>query len=325
MDAAFPGSSTRVVETIDLAAEIPATRGVNLLVLLDPSPAEAAQADEFTDTRRLPRWGVVVCTADSGFPAEVDVVPKENWRVAVVQVMLRMSWQKVQLRREIATLRGNLRSIGVRIAHDMRTPLGGILSAAETLRDTLSDIDPSGQVWTKSIIESEEELLAIVKHQSALTDELSRPVEAERFNMGEAFAGAMEWLEGKITLSGALILRPDAWPDIFGDRRKYERVWNLLINNSIKHGGAGRRIEAGWSKSEEKYSFWLSNNGPAVPEKKRVDLFRPFHRLHEPNSGRGLNLALMEQLVYCQGGESSYDTDLNGNPTFRFTVPVQSG
>jgi signal transduction histidine kinase len=313
MGTAFPGARVQAVDSLAAAETLPHSGGADILVLIDSSREEVAKARDILDGRKLPRWAVVACDGD---------LATGNWTPALAPHLLATAWASQAMRREIATLRGNLRSLGTRVAHDMRTPLGGVLAAAESLREGIAESDPESVVWLDNIIESEEDLLKLVRHQTMLAEELSRPVEVSEFDMGAAVAGALECLEGKLTLSKSEVSKPSEWPTVRGDRRKYERVWNLLVDNSVRHGGAGRKIKLSWEKSADSLKFWVSNDGPALAPDKQLALFRPFHRLHEPNSGKGLSLSLMEELVHAQGGISGYELAPDGNPTFYFTVVV---
>ncbi|HZZ20439.1 MAG TPA: ATP-binding protein [Opitutaceae bacterium] len=311
MASAFPGSRVLTLDSAVAAEAAPHVDGAEILILVEPVGGEASTFQEILNERKLPRWAVIAC--------EGPLAPN-NWTAPLAPQILSLAWAAQVLRREVATLRGNIRSLGVRVAHDMRTPLGGVLSAAETLRESLAESDPSNLVWVDNIIESEADLLRLVRHQTMLAEELARPLEISEFNMGVAVSSALEWLEGKLALSNFVVSKPAEWPTLRGDRRKYERVWNLLIENSVRHGGGGRRIELGWEESEGICRFWISNDGPPVQTEKQATLFRPFHRLHEPNSGRGLSLSLMEELVHAQGGTSGYGLGPGGNPTFYFTA-----
>jgi len=311
MVRAFPGARVEAVDSVASAAALARSSDAEILVLIDPTAEEISGARGLLDARKLPRWAVVAC--------EGDLAPG-NWTTALAPHLLRSAWASQEMRREVATLRGNIRSLGVRVAHDMRTPLGGVLAAAETLREAIAETDPESVAWVDNIIESETDLLRLVRHQTMLAEELSRPVEVSEFDMASAVSGALERLEGKLTISKAFVSKPGDWPTVRGDRMKYERIWNLLVDNCVRHGGTGRNIKLGWEKSVSSIKFWVSNDGPALGAEKNMALFRPFHRLHEPDSGRGLSLSLMEQLVHVQGGVSGYEVGPDGNPTFYFTV-----
>lgn len=311
MERAFPGSKAKHIDSVEEAASTPKSGGAEIVVLLDPNGEEASRLEGILDERKLPRWAVIRC---EGFQSI------GNWTQGIAPYLLYEAWSAHLLKRENATLRGNIRALGVRVAHDMRTPLGSILSAAETLKEEIAVSNPANLTWVDNIIESEADLLRLVRHQTMLADELARPIELSDFDMGDAVRSALEWLEGKLTLSKAVLSKPAEWPSVRGDRRKYERIWKVLVENSIRHGGGGLRIELGWEASGPDHKFWVSNDGSPVPTEKQATLFRPFHRLHEPDSGRGLSLSMMEELVNSQGGVCGYETGPVGNPTFYFTV-----
>jgi signal transduction histidine kinase len=321
MESAFSGSVVNVVPSLDTALDTQQAPGnINLLALWKPTLEEASRAQKALDASKLPRWGVIACGSDIQAP-NITSIEEVNWSVTVVSLVLRLSAERQRLLRENASFRGDLLSIGTRVAHDLRSPLGGILSAAEALGDYLAERDPAAEARIKPVIESEEELLKLIRQLTMLTGELARPLEDGSFAMASAVTGARESLEGKIARSSAVLIEADDWPLVSGDLKKIQRVWTLLLENSLRHAGTGRRIEFGWEALQGENEFWIANDGPKVPKEREVLLFRPFNRLSEPDSSKGVGLSLVERLVSVHGGRCGYRVLKDDRPQFFFTLP----
>lgn len=315
-----PGGRVRVAASLEeaLAPGFAPTPGV--LALLSPREGEAARAAAVTDDLHLPVWAVV-CRAAAGATAEVESVPAEEWASGLLAVVFRLTWSRLLLQRDNAVFRGDLQSIGTRVVHDLRSPLGGILASTEALGEYLATTAPAEVARTKGILESEEDLLEIVKKLSHLSHDFSGPVTLTRFDMGAAVGTVLERLEPALLRQKDTVVQPASWPEVLGDQRKVERIWHHLVHNAVVHGGAGRRLEFSWEHTAGEYRFFLQDDGAGVPAEKASLLFWPFHRLHDPGAARGLGLPIVERLVRLHGGRTGYEARTGGGSTFYFTLP----
>lgn len=315
-----PGGSVQVAASLDeaLAPGFAPTPGV--LVLLAPREGEAARAAAEKDALHLPVWAVV-CRATAAPTPEVESVPAAEWEGGHLAVVFRLTWSRLLLQRDNTVFRGDLQSIGTRVVHDLRSPLGGILASTEALGEYLATTAPAEVARTKGILDSEEDLLEIVKKLSHLSHDFSGPVALAEFNMGVAVAAALERLEAAILERKNTVVQPASWPEVLGDQRKVERVWHHLVHNAVVHGGAGRRLEFSWEHTAGEFRFFLQDDGAGVPAEKASLLFWPFHRLHDPGAARGLGLPIVERLVRLHGGRTGYEPRVDGGSTFYFTLP----
>ena len=112
--------------------------------MTNPEFSALTRAREALDESSLSRCAVLVIGGIDGGDAtnDVDVLPSENLEPAMLTVVLRSCWERHLLKRENARLRGSLMTFGTRVAHDLRTPIGGILTTAEMLREVLAEDAP---------------------------------------------------------------------------------------------------------------------------------------------------------------------------------------
>jgi len=226
-----------------------------------------------------------------------------------------------KLLRENDRLRGDLLTIARRFSHDLRTPLGGIISADEAIIDLLAETDPATVPLALSSLNCAEEISQLIKRVSLVVKATAQPVVPQLLGMGSPLSTALQRLESRILKTGAAITKPVSWPNIHGVEAWLEVVWWNLLSNSLLHAGHSPRIELGWRQENKKIQFWISDNGPGIPAAQRSKLFQPFHTLHELESTRGLGLSIVQRLVELQGGDCGHESPPGGGTRFFFALP----
>ena len=229
------------------------------------------------------------------------------------------------LLRENARLRGDLLSVARRISHDLRTPLGGILSLGELLKEMLKDSDPKLAQLATGVLSWTEEMLQIIKRTALLLTASSSPCHLDPVSMGDAVSDALLRLGSEIRKRGATISQCETWPEVKGRSEWLGEIWWNFLDNALRHSGQKPRIELGWREIDGKFQFWISDGGPGVPSDRLKQLFQPFHQLHEFNASRGLGLSSVQRFVELQGGECFYKPNKQGGAGFFFTLPRLKG
>jgi signal transduction histidine kinase len=316
---AFPGGSLRTVSHSDEALRTTGSSGLQLAILAEPGEA-ARKLAAAVDDQGLPRWGVVVCGLENA-GGDIAVVAPADWTVPLVAQVFRSAAMQQRLRRENARLREDLLSIATRVAHDLRSPLGGVLTSAELLKEVLATDAPDSSALVDPVIESVDGLMKLIRQLSLIAKASARPGARTRVNMGAPIWAATQKLERRMTAQGVDFKPAELWPDVIGDTAWLEAIWQALLANAIEHAGAAPRIEAGWDRAEGGHRFWVRDDG-AVPPDKRETLFPHFHRLHQPNAPRGLGLAIVRRLVEAMDGRCGYEPVSEKGSCFYFTLPA---
>lgn len=225
-----------------------------------------------------------------------------------------------QPEQENARLRGDLRMIGRRLAHDLRTPLNSISVASQALRD------PS--LFGHSLESLAQAISAGVSEASGLIDRLSPVLLAtvadtslQPINMEEIVRDALQRAESRLLQADATVSFPPTWPTAIGVAPWLELVWLNLVSNSLDHGGARVRIQLGADVSADQARFWIRDSGDGIPLETQAQLFHPFHRLGELNAPRTYGLSIVHRLVHLQAGHCGYDPQPAPGGTFFFTLP----
>lgn len=197
------------------------------------------------------------------------------------------------------------------VSHDLRTPLTRMKLQLALLGDS-----PEAESLANDVAEMErmvEGYLAFARgegtEQPVDTDlsELLREVVAQTSRKKDAVIDLH--LEQKLELP----LRPEAM----------RRCLTNLIVNAQRYAehiaiSAGRR-----KKSVE---ITIDDDGPGIPEERRRDVFKPFHRLDlargPDTGGTGLGLTIARDVVRSHGGDVVLEDAPNGGLRARIRLPV---
>lgn len=319
---AFPHAAFSTFATLEEALKSEAAAGGELLILANPDKISLARALRAPDASGLRRWAIVVLGATPAVPG-VEIVSPEEWSELLLVRAFRSAAAQHQIIRQNERMRGDLRTWSSRISHDLRTPLGGILTAGEALKEMLEEHDPSSAGLAKPLFSSVEELERLIQRVSMLTKACAHPVPKKLMAMEEPVWAVLQRQERQILKKNAVVTQPGAWPEVTAVSAWLEVVWGDLLGNALQHGDALPRIELGWSRSDRDFRFWVSDNGGGVPPENIGSLFQPFHLLHFSNARKGLGLSIVQRLVEMQGGICGYEPSSEGGRDF-FSLCRQS-
>src|ERR1700722_210151 len=134
-----------------------------------------------------------------------------------------------QLLRENARLRGDLLTIAVRVSHDLRTPLGGIVNTGELLKEILIEKESAAAALADSLFTSVDEMSKLIGQIRVITKASADPKPKERVNMAKIVSGVLQRLESRILKKQATVAEPDSWPEVNGVAEWLEFIWWNLV------------------------------------------------------------------------------------------------
>ena len=317
---AFPEALvTRTDELSELLTQ-PILAGTEMVVLLSPTSAEIDRAVAAVNSRGGPRWAVVACQPSSirsSSSSHLVSVTAEDWtEPSAVRLQA--------IKAANAQLCGDLRTIGRRLGHDLRSPLNCIATTSEAMLEPDEDPSSARSSFAHTIAGSVDEVITLFERINFVMKATTNPPPPQPVIMEEIVWGALQRLESRMLKAGVTVVKPAQWPIIEGVPSWYDAIWSNLFANSLDHAGAQARIEVGWEQLPEGYRFWIRDSGPGVPPKKEGHLFYPLDRLSELNAPRGLGLSIVHRLVEAQGGQCGYEREPTGSGKFYFTTPSAS-
>lgn len=213
-----------------------------------------------------------------------------------------------QLRREaaLAALREDFVS---GVSHQLRTPLTQIRMFGETLM--LGRIrNEEERLRAAEIIVDEAKRLAhqvdnVLMFSQGLRDALVlNPVETD---LGALVDGVVKGFEPLALAQGVAIeRRVDPGVVCLADIESTRQAVLNLLDNAVKYGASGQRIEVGVHRAPGAAVVWVEDGGPGVPPAERERIWEPYVRLDRDRAsatgGSGIGLSVVRRVIEAQGG-----------------------
>lgn len=229
-------------------------------------------------------------------------------------------------RKELDALRDDMTSM---IFHDLRSPLGNIVSSLEMMStlmpedETLNSMlniakNSTGRI--QRLVNSLLDINRLEAGQQIIDQNSIDPVALVRESIRDVEPSVTA---RQHTLTNrALSVLPLVWVDV----DMIHRVLINLLENAIKFTPASGKIDIGAQTSEDGLfvKFWVRDNGPGIPPIERERIFEKFTRLRGKNKpgGLGVGLAFCRLAVHAHGGEIWVESEVGTGTTFWLTLPV---
>jgi CheY-like chemotaxis protein/nitrogen-specific signal transduction histidine kinase len=216
-------------------------------------------------------------------------------------------------------------------AHEVRTPLTGILAISDLL--ATSDLDERERRWVDTIKAGAEHLasLATLFVDAARRGRSDLGVRQDFFNLRTLAHNAGDSLAGRATAKGlqSRVEISEKLPAfVVGDPVRLRAALENLIDNATKFTEQGAVALAVRPTREVKgrvgVAFAISDSGIGLSLKEIKRLFRPFSqanvRIAARFGGAGLGLSSVKQLARAMGGDIAVAPRRGGGTTFTLTV-----
>jgi signal transduction histidine kinase len=215
------------------------------------------------------------------------------------------------------------------VAHDLKSPLQGVVGYAAFVAEDYDTLDRSEVLRYLTIIEQYGYRMASIIDELLLLASVRRQdeVRIEPMDTKEIVRRVVQRLALIIEARAAEIALPNGeWPVARGYGPWVEEVWANYISNAIKYGGDPPRVELGATvQADGRVRFWARDNGPGIPPGQQDRLFAEFARLdHLRVEGHGLGLSIVQRIVARLGGEVGVESAVGQGSVFSFTLPGEN-
>jgi two-component system, OmpR family, sensor kinase len=215
-------------------------------------------------------------------------------------------------------------------AHDLRSPLGIILTYAEFLEtEAAAVLNDEQREFVTTIKDTSEFMLKMVTDLLDVT-----AIEAGQLRLDRRPTDVAQLIAHNVTLNRVLATKKDIavefdapapLPTLTIDAGKIEQVLNNLIGNAIKFSHRGTRVRITLTATTELATVAVQDQGQGIPAADLSKLFKPFSTLSvrstDGEQSTGLGLAIVRRIVEGHGGRIWVDSEVGKGSTFSFTLP----
>ncbi|MGH8163326.1 MAG: ATP-binding protein, partial [Rhodanobacteraceae bacterium] len=212
------------------------------------------------------------------------------------------------------------------MAHEIRTPMTGVLGMTELLFGTRLDARQRG--FADGIRRSG----ALLMRQVNDALDLAR-IEAGKLELNTApfdpamllrdVAGLERGLAEQQSLALDVEIAPDAPRGLLGDALRVQQVLLNLVHNALKFTQAGG-VRLGFARDNDGVVFTVIDSGVGMTREECARLFRRFEQTDHGKQagGSGLGLTISRELVALMDGRIDVDSEPGRGSTFRVRLPL---
>jgi PAS domain S-box-containing protein len=231
-----------------------------------------------------------------------------------------------QIELELAARNAELDAFSHTVAHDLKSPLQGIIGYANLLAEMITE-DPTGELA--------ETLGMIPRHafkMSQIIDSLlllaglrDATVTLDPVDVQPVVEGALMRFQQPIQDRGIRVTVDPDLPPALAYGPWLEEVFANLIGNAVKYIGRDNpapRISIHGYRCADVVRYEVEDNGLGIKPENRQRLFQMFARFHQGESkGHGLGLSIVQRIVTRLGGTLGVESEVGKGSTFWFALP----
>jgi two-component system, OmpR family, osmolarity sensor histidine kinase EnvZ len=200
------------------------------------------------------------------------------------------------------------------VSHDLKTPLTRL-----KLELAMMDESPETSALQEDVLEMERMLDEYLEFARGEGGEESQTADLADI-VNEAVAAAAR---GRNAGPDRLRVEAPTGMTVAVKRHALKRCAANLIDNALKHGA---HVDVALKKNGRFVEIQVEDDGPGIPESRREEAFRPFHRLDEGRNlqkgGVGLGLAIARDIARAHGGDLTLGTSSAGGLRAAILLPV---
>lgn len=221
-------------------------------------------------------------------------------------------------------------------AHDVRTPLTGIVALGELL--ATSELGERERRWVAALKSAADHLVALT---TLVVDAAKAEVQGivlrhELFDLRafvDSIAESLAIRAAAKALIGTIYVGDDVRGNVIGDPVRLRGAVENLIENAVKFtqaGTVGLKVSLARARgSRVRIVFSVSDSGIGMTRAEIMRLFRPFAQASEEVArkfgGAGLGLVLVKRLAEAMDGDLKVESKPGRGSTFRLSVVLAEG
>jgi two-component system, OmpR family, phosphate regulon sensor histidine kinase PhoR len=219
-------------------------------------------------------------------------------------------------------------------SHELRTPLAALSGFIETLQGSARD-DAKARERFLAIMQDQARRMARLIDDLLSLSRIELNAHRRPDTMVDLVPIVRQVVDGLETLARdrGVMVHVEAVSELAvpGDRDELVRVFENLVENALKYGAAGKRVDitlrrAVSSEGEPEAQVDVRDYGPGIAPEHLPRLTERFYRVDVRESraqgGTGLGLALVKHILNRHRGRLSIESTLGAGATFTVQLPT---
>jgi signal transduction histidine kinase len=211
--------------------------------------------------------------------------------------------------------------VATSVAHDLRSPLGGILRSAEFLArpeltsETREKLSQAVVALARRLFHSTQEILDYVRGERL-------PLRRVPCSLGQFLDDVLTVLEVDFSDRGVEVLRDCQYRGeiVMDADRMAQVVYNVAANARDAMVGGGTFLVA-TSRVNDQIELRFTDSGPGVPQELWDRVFEPFFT-YGKRGGAGLGLSIARRIVNEHGGQMWMEGSAGQGATLIVSLPL---
>lgn len=215
------------------------------------------------------------------------------------------------------------------VTHELRTPLASLVGFIETLqgparddavaRDRFLEI-MRGQAWRMTRLV--DDLLSLSRIE--MREHVAPNAPVDLCALAVQMVATLTSMAGERGVEISL-KAPDEPCTVLGERDELLRVIENLVENAVKYGESGKRVEVSLARRDGEVELAVRDYGPGIAPEHLPRITERFYRVDVAESrekgGTGLGLAIVKHIVNRHRGRLAIDSTPGQGAIFRVSIP----
>ena len=215
----------------------------------------------------------------------------------------------------------SLDSFNYSVSHDLISPLTSIIALTNLLKDM--PIDDEAIKLVNLITTSSDRMTKLIRDLLHFSRQACEEISSTEFSMRDLVNEVVQDVALSIPLDKTQVVIHDM-PTVQGDNTMLKQVWTNLFSNAVKYSQKKEnpRIEIGAKQEQDKFVYFIKDNGAGFDMKNYNKLFEIFQRLHSEKefNGTGIGLAIVKRIVNKHNGKIWAESNPGNGSNFYFTL-----
>lgn len=294
-----------------------------------------AQIETLRDNNKIQEIYLYLAVAGVSMAVIIIFLVYRNWKrsrndvVTVSALNKQINRQKTELETTLSELELNSQEkdrILRTVAHDLRNPIGGIVSLTNAMLD--DDFTDEQKSLLKLVSDTSNNSLELINEILEATNLTSSGLDLEPVEINSLVNNSVEILSFKAAEKDQHIITEllDHPQKLVISQEKIWRVISNLISNAIKFSPNNADIRVKVMNGSDEVKISVSDSGIGIPDNIKNEVFNIFTNAKRPGTAGeksfGLGLSICQQIMENHNGRIWFESIVGKGTTFYISLPV---